>query len=338
MGPHFLAILAKQWIEGDDALLRLAQARFVEASLGGEIYPGTPDQLRHQLNFAPSHRPCTVHLPRNLNLLQADSRRRVMEFAAAAAGRVHGLIVHDHEQFADRPDETISAFRDLDRQLAALPHRPLVFVEYAAGLVPDFFASLFERTVDLTYVSSCIDISHVGIRACQTLYAEKYPGIDVCSLKGAPDLADKLNDIDAVVVAARSVVIELVRRVASLGKPLHFHLHDGHPLSTLSRYGVSDHLSFLQQVPLPVEFHGRRLVGGIFGPAGLRAVMKALHGLAPERVSLMLEIHPQPGRLPLGRHGHLFSHWKDQANAEQMNFWLDVLVQNAVLLRDAYLS
>jgi len=35
--PKLLAMLIKQGIEGDDALLRLAQVRFQEAGLGAEL-------------------------------------------------------------------------------------------------------------------------------------------------------------------------------------------------------------------------------------------------------------------------------------------------------------
>ncbi len=335
--PQVLAILAKQWIEGDDALLRLSRVRLEEAGLGGELYPETPEQLRHQFQFCPAGRPCTVHLPRNLNLLDAEARGRVAQFAAAAAQSVHGLIVHDHGRFAERPDDAVAGFRDLDRRLAAIAGTPLVFVEYAAGLTPDLFASLFERTADLSYVATCIDVSHVGIRACQTAYARRFPGVDVCSLKGSPELRDRFEAIQAVAAEARGVVVELVRRIAVLRKPLHFHLHDGHPLSPLSRYGVSDHLGFLQTVPLPFEYGGRRVVDGIFGPSGLRAIVEAAQsGRSTEPLTFMIEVHPQPGRTPLGRHAHLFSHWKDPANAEQMNYWLDAMLVNAGLVRDAW--
>ena len=102
-----LAMLAKQGIEGDDALLRLAQARLQDAGLGGELYPETPGQLEAFLEFRPQALPCTAHLPRHLNLLHAEARTRIGEFAGRCAGRVAGLIVHDHAQFAGNPTETV---------------------------------------------------------------------------------------------------------------------------------------------------------------------------------------------------------------------------------------
>jgi hypothetical protein len=334
--PKLLAMLIKQGIEGDDALLRLAQVRFQEAGLGAELYPASPEELQLLLAFRPADRPCTVHLPREINLLWPEARDRVMEFAVRAAGWVEGMTVHDHAQFGERPDAAIAALREADRRLAEVRNAPWLFVEYAAGLATDGFASLFERASDLERVSACIDVSHVGIQVCRTAYERALPGVDVCSLKTSPDLPERLGGIQRAVAEARPAVVGLVQRLARLGKPLHFHLHDGHPLSTLSCYGVSDHLSFLQEIRLPFAYQGRYLLGGMFGPAGLHEIVQtALGGLPPERVSFMLEVHPQEGRTPLGVHATLLSHWKDVTNAERMNYWLDMLLLNASLLREA---
>jgi hypothetical protein len=336
--PKLLAMMGRQGIEGDDTLLRLAQARLGEAGLGAELYPNDPGELRHQLRFRPHGRPLTVHLPRDINLLSPEGRGRVRDFAAVAAGHAHGMIVHDHIRMGDRPDDTAAALREADRLLGSFrdPASPLLFVEYAAGLAPDRFAEMFERSADLPLVTACVDVSHVGIRVCQIEFGRRHPGIDVCSLKGSPDLPRHLDAVQEVVAEAPRVTLDLIRRLGRLGKPIHFHLHDGHPLSTLSRYGVSDHLGFLQTIRLPVERDGRRTVGGMYGPAGLRAIVAAAREHLPdERLSLMLEVHPQEGRSPLGPHAGLFSHWRDATNAERMNYWLDLLLSNAALLRDA---
>jgi hypothetical protein len=114
---------------------------------------------------------------------------------------------------------------------------------------------------------------------------------------------------------------------------MHFHLHDGHPLSTFSPYGVSDHLSFLAEIPLRDPYHGRSSLPLMFGPAGLRRIVSAaIRSLARERVSCTLEIHPDFGRLPLGDAAPLFRHWTDTTHAEQMNHWLEVLGRNHRLL------
>jgi hypothetical protein len=335
--PKLLAMLMKQGIEGDDALLRLAQARLRESGLGAELYPGSPDQLQQHLEFRPAGRSCTVHLPRSLNLLQPEARERVMEFVTRAGGQVEGMIVHDHRQFADQPTETVASFRDMDRRLAEIPGAPLLFVEYAAGLPPDVFASLFEQSSDLTRVCACVDISHVGIEVCRTAYGSIFPGVDICGLKAAADLPQRMEAIQRAVAEALPAVVRLVKRLTALRKPLHFHVHDGHPLSTLSRYGVSDHLGFLQEIRLPFAYRGRRLVGGMFGPSGLRAIVRAaVEGLAGQQLSFMIEVHPQEGRTPLAVHAPLFAHWKDPTNAERMNYWLDMLLQNAILVREAF--
>ena len=317
-------------------MLRLAQARFEEAGLGAELYPSTPEQLGQQQPFLPAGRPCTVHLPRGINLLQPEGRDRVLEFAVRCAGRAHGMIVHDQAQFGERPDAAVAALQEVDQRLARMSSAPLLFVEYAAGLPPADFAVLFERTRELAYVSACVDISHVGIQVCRTVYGAAFPGVDICSLRTSPDLPHQLEQVQAAVAQARPAVVGLVQRLARLGKPLHFHLHDGHPFSTLSRYGVADHLSFFQEIRLPFAYQGRQLLGGLFGPAGLREVVRtALRSLPAEQLSFMLEIHPQEGRTPLGVHAPLFAHWKDKTSAERMNYWLDMLLQNAVLLREA---
>ena len=50
-------------------------------------------------------------------------------------------------------------------------------------------------------------------------------------------------------------------------------------------------------------------------------------------MSFSLEIHQGDGRLPLGDAAPLFRHWRDTTNAERMNAWLDVLAENAALVR-----
>jgi len=136
------------------------------------------------------------------------------------------------------------------------------------------------------------------------------------------------------VSAAPATVLDLVEMLGATGKPVHFHLHDAHPLSTFSPFGVSDHLSFLTDIPLRVEYRGRRSVPVMFGPAGLgRVVAKAIEAIG--RVSFALEIHPTAERLSLGDAAPLFGHWQDKTNAEQMNHWLSVLGQNHALLLES---
>ncbi len=336
MAPKLLSIMHVQPpIAGDSALLQLARLRLQEAGLGGELYPGNPEHLDFLLPFR-TVQPCTAHLPRDINLLDKDGQDAVVAFARRAAGKFYGLVVHDHGSFEGRLAEVVTAFGSLDQRLAEIEDAPLVFVEYAIGLELDYFASLFEKTRDLSHVSACIDIGHMGIFTCRKIFAERFSGRDVCRL--SPDAADLPECIEAVQQAVRAtspIVVDLVSRLSALGKPIHFHLHDGHPLSTLSLFGVSDHLGFLQQIQIPFPYQGRQLLDGIYGPDGLsRVIRAAMSGLPADKLSLMLEMHPQPGRTPLDRYSYLFEHWTDKANAEQMNYWLDKLIDNSTLLRN----
>lgn len=336
--PKLLAMLSIQPpIRGDEALLRLAQARLGEAGLGGELYPGSPDHLAMLMAYRPDGQTCTAHLPRDIDLLSEAGQTVIGEYARRAAGVLYAILVHDQKVFETHPDAAVSAFLEAERRLQRIPNAPLLFVEYAAGLPLAFFAELFERTTALEHVCAAIDVSHVAIYCCRQTYAAQHPDNDVCALRpDSPELEDRIEAVQAAVAAANPAVVELVEQLAGLRKPLHLHLHDGHPLSTLSSFGVSDHLSFLQHVRLPFAYQGQHTLAGVFGLSGLRALIRAaLAELTADHLSCMLEIHPQEGRSPLGEHAHLFSHWEDTYFAERMNYWLDRLLDNNVLLRDA---
>ena len=334
--PVLLAMLSIQPpIEGDDALLRLAQSRLGTAGLGGELYPGSPEHLQRLLNYRPHNLTCTAHLPRNINLLQATGRATLMEFVRVAEGKLYGLVLHDQLAFAEHPQETLDAFRETDRLIAEVADSPWIFVEYAAGLEPDFYARLFDESRDLRKLSAAIDVGHVGIHVCRSAYQAQNPGEDVCALRpDSPELPAKIEAVQQATKKALPAVLGLINHLAKLKKPLHFHLHNGHPLSTLSQFGVSDHLSFLQQIDLPFSYQGGNLLKGIFGVSGLRDITRTATNSASPQVTFCLEIHPMEGRTPLGENAPLFSHWRDKSNAERMNYWLDMLVDNAILVRD----
>jgi hypothetical protein len=336
--PKLLAMLSTQPpIEGDDALLRLAQSRLGAAGLGGEFYPGSPEHLQHLFKFRPHNRDCTAHLPRNINLLEETGRATLMEYVRVAAGQLYGLVLHDRREFAEYPQQTLDAFRETDQLLAEVAEAPLVFVEYAAGLEPDFYASLFDESRELRKLSAAIDVGHVGIHVCRSAYQTENPGEDVCALRpDSPELPEKIEAVQRAADTALPAVLKLIRHLTKLDKPLHFHLHDGHPLSTFSRFGVSDHLSFLQQIHLPFSYRGNNLIKGIFGVSGLCDIIHtAITGIDADRLSFMLEMHPRDGRTPLEQHSQLFSHWQDTSHAERMNYWLDTLINNATLVREA---
>jgi hypothetical protein len=182
-----------QWpIEGDAALLRLAQARLDEAGLGGELHPHSVDHLRELLAFRPAA-PSTAHLPRNINVLHAGDREGLTHYARAAAGQLYGILIHDQTDFRHDPARTIEAFRETDGLLAEILEAPLLFIEYAVGIDTAFFARLFEETVELRHVCPAVDISHVGIFLCRAAFAQRFPGEDVCALRpGSPQLPERI--------------------------------------------------------------------------------------------------------------------------------------------------
>jgi hypothetical protein len=318
-------------IEGDDSLLELARLRFRQAGLGAELHAGSPEQLEQGLRFRPGpDAPVVVHLPRKFKLEEEQSRQRIAEFASRFAGRVCGLVMHDHPDLAARPGACLQAAREMEARLQESQAGPMLFIEYAAGLEPGVFARFFEAIRDLPRISACIDTGHVGIRQTRQTWSLAHPGEDVCSLKSQPPgLRQAMPEVEASVQSALPAVLDLIGVLGSLGKAMHFHLHDGHPLSTLSPFGVSDHLSFLTAIPLPFEYHGRRFAPPMFGPSGLRRIVaRARECIAPAPVSFTFEIHPTFERLPLGDAARLFAHWADKTNAEMMNHWLRTLSLN----------
>jgi hypothetical protein len=326
---------------GDDALLQLASLRFKQGGLGSEFYAETPAELEKLLLFRPStDAPAAVHLSRAIDLLDEEGRRTVLNFAAQFACRVSNLVVHDSPEIALRFDDYLGGVRVLNGELQRIKDSPRVYIEYASGLNPEIYIGLFRAIHDLERVSSCIDIGHLGLWRAKTAYAERHPGKNIFSLKRrSPELSALIEDIQVAVHSSIATVIQVIDELAKLQKPLHFHLHDGHPLSTVSPYGISDHLSFMTEIPIPFSFKGRELIRTMFGPSGLcRIVSESLRLLGPERVTFSLEIHPTEGRLPLGEATNLFAHWNDKINAERMNYWLSVLRANHLLLRECMLG
>jgi hypothetical protein len=120
----------------------------------------------------------------------------------------------------------------------------------------------------------------------------------------------------------------MIQALGKTGKPLHFHLHDGHPLIP----GLADHFSFLTRLPVPVMWEGRYSLEPMYGLNGLARVLKTMAESCPSnRISITLEVHQSEGRLPLGNAAELFAHWDDLTNAERMNYWLSVLADNHLI-------
>jgi hypothetical protein len=318
-------------IAGDDALLQLARLRFAQAGLAAEVYADTPDQLERALRFAPPHpRLPLVHLNRNINLLEDTGRAVVAEFARRFAGRVSGLVVHDKAEMATHGRALVAGIEELDTSLGQRPDAPLVFLEYAAGLEPACFVELVEEFAKVERVSCCIDVGHVGIKQAGVSFSRQHADLNLWDLSPDDDrLPDVVGDVQRAVEGALPVVLDMIRAVGPLGKRLHFHLHDGHPIIG----GLSDHFSFLMQVPVPFSHDGRQSLRTMYGPAGLAAIVSTATAAAgPEQLSFTLEIHQVEGRLPLADAAGLFQHWRDTTNAERMNYWLSVLANNGLLV------
>jgi hypothetical protein len=317
-------------VAGDDALLELAGLRFAQTGLAAETYAETPGELEHVLRFVPPHRHLpTVHLNRGLNLLHEQGRATVEEFADRFAGRVGGLVVHDQRDMGDQTDRLLTVLNELNARLCDRPGSPFVFLEYAAHLEPAWFVEVAEKLQDAERVSVCIDIGHLGIWNASARFARSHPGLNLRDLHpGDPRLPELAADVQDAVGSAVSDVIDVIRSIGRLGKRLHFHLHDAHPLIQ----GLADHFSFLIRLPIPFSYQGRRSLSMMYGPGGLAAILSAaIEAGGLQQVSFTLEIHQVEGRLPLADASPLFSNWSDTTNAERMNYWLSVLSDNALL-------
>ncbi len=326
--------LFQQRVAGDSALLRLAGLRFAQAGLAAETYADTPDQLDHVLKYVPPHsRLPTVHLNRGLNMLRDRDRGVVEEFAARFAGRLSGMVVHDKSDMGTQTASLVAALTELDTRLARCRGAPRLFLEYAAGHEPAWFVEVAERLKDVDGVSCCIDVGHVGIRQAGARFEREHQGLRLRDLSPNDGrLPGLVADVQDAVSKVVQDVLDMTRSIGRLGKHLHFHLHDGHPLVG----GLSDHFTFLMRLPVPFEYEGRQSLATMYGPGGLAAIVAAAtEACGLDRLSITLEIHQVEGRLPLGDAAGLFGHWRDTTNAERMNNWLSVLAQNAMLVEQS---
>ncbi len=324
-------------IEGDHHLMELAQRRYSEAKIGAEFYPTSLEDLQASLEFRPlTERRYTLHLPRHLRLTERQGINTIMAFAERARSDAYGLIIHDQWEMATKPQEYVQAIRGINNALLKLEPSPYLFIEYAVGLEVSNYVAVFEAVQECERVSACLDIGHIGIRKAQLLYGQLHPGVDVCQLKPTtPKLPAMMQDVVTVTAMALPTVLQVIQGIGRLDKPLHFHLHDGHPLSTFSIYGVCDHLSFYHEIHLPFAHNGQFTVPLMYGPAGLREIIRtALRVLPSKKLSFMLEIQPQDQHLELGRYAELFKNWQDKRNAEQMNAWLETVLLNLRLLNE----
>jgi hypothetical protein len=332
--PDCVYALFQQRVDGDEALLRLAAFRFAQMGVAAEVYAHTPDQLEHVLRFAPPRpRLPIVHLDRSLNVLHSRDRALVREFADRFAGRIAGVVVHDKREMGAQTDRLLAGMRELNNHICQRPDGPLVFLEYAAGLDRGWFVDVAERLQDAERVSCCIDVGHIGLRQVAARFGDRHPDLDLKKLDRADQrLPDLVADIQDAVATALPHVLDVIHSLGRLGKHVHLHLHDGHPLVP----GLRDHFSFLTRLPIPFSYQGRQSLTMMYGPAGLASIVRtASDACPPQRVSFTAEVHQVEGRLPLADAASLFAHWQDTTNAERMNYWLSVLSENALLMANS---
>ncbi len=325
--------LFQKRFEGDDALLALAQLRFRQAGLGAEYYAETPWELQTLLKFRPSDEaPAIVHLARGMDLFREEDRRKVKDFSERFSGKIYGMVLHDQKEIINRLEDYVSILAGLETEMER--NGCYLFIEYAEGLAPEVFIGLFEMIRELRHVSCCIDAGHLGIHYACSAYAARHQGRDIFSVRpDDPSLSVHIEDIQTSVESALDGVLPVIRKLAGLGKPLHFHLHDGHPLSATSPFGVSDHLGFLERIPIPLKYKGENSLATMFGSSGLSKIVDEALTTGREKVSFTIEVHPTEGRLPLDDAADLFGHWRDKSNAERMNHWLSVIAANAGIVQ-----
>jgi hypothetical protein len=337
--PPLFGIFHRQ-IEGDEALLRLARIEFERAGMGAEIYPESVDEALFLWRFVPrTSERHLVHLPRHWNVLSEVDRQQVVDFASALRGRARGLVLHDDLGWSERQHELRDRLEQMDRELGKTPGAPPVFLEYAAGLELDTFAALIEAVALLPRISACIDTGHVALFSARQRLEHARPGLDALGLEpDHPALAELLPLLDQTAEEVRGDVASLVERLGRIGKPLHFHLHDGHLLSRHSEYfaeyGVRDHVSFRQSIPVPSWVSPSGQLPTLLGETGLRRLLAAAFAHL-ESLSFTLEIHPTRARhrRPLGEHAPLFAEWTNLGRAERMHHWLGVLVEEHAWVR-----
>jgi hypothetical protein len=320
--------------EGDDALLRFTRRRFEQAGLAAEAYGGSFEYLERLLAYAPrGARPPTVHLPRDIDIVRERDRDRVISFVERFGSRVSGFVVHDRKHMPSRVEEVRVAAEKIGQALAGSGDAWL-YLEYASALDVTSFAELAAGFADVDRVSVCLDVGHIGVAAARRRFAELRPGLgfDLGELTpGDARLPDVVQDVQAAVSGGLPAVLELTTAVSRHGKPVHFHLHDGHPVVQ----GLADHFGFTTRVPVPFWHAGRRSLTPLYGPAGLGSIVRTARAATGGECSFTLEIHQVEARLPVGDAADLFSRWADTTNAERTNAWLAVLASDADLVRAA---
>ena len=332
--PDIFGLLSYH-IDGDYALFHLARERYSRAGFGLEVHPGSQEHLQELFKFMPEMKPASVHLPYDA-VLYNDHTDFIAGMVLSGGDKVKTYVLHDTMEYLNDAAKGIELLKKLDSLLAGTSHGR-VCLEYAAGLPFDLFLEIINEISCLDNIGVCIDIGHVGIGAVKQDYQLKFPGQDVCSIKPSTSLSKEIYaEIASSVIAGRNKALEYIEELCRCGVYTHFHLHDGHPLSTFSPYSVCDHLPFYWEIPTMIPEIGS--VGGMYGVSGLEEILRiAKNNLDVQMSSFTLEVHPQAGKSRIDEEFlAYFSDWNDLTNAQWMNYWIDIVIQNCLLVKNIW--
>ncbi|MBF0432535.1 MAG: hypothetical protein HQK83_14720 [Fibrobacteria bacterium] len=329
MTPKILGLFQLH-IAGDNSLFDLAARYFDSCGMGYEIHAYNLEELEAQLQFTPSQElPVVLHLPRDLSVKDARLCSLIKELRQCKRD-IYGFVLHDESMLTQHPKQYEQAVRKLAKAALNGIHPPYLFIEYAVMHEFDDFHRFFMNIKDLPQVNVCLDIGHIGMKIFGEIYKKK--GEYIWPFSATLDDPLLPGAMDSIQTSLRNITNQLcafISQFSQTEKPVHFHLHDGHPLSRFSPYGVKDHLGFTQSIPLPFEYKGHNTVETMYGPKGLAQILSAaMKAITPDKLSLTLEIHPTGHKKPLGDFVELFRHWTQKDNAEKMNYWLYSLEQN----------
>ena len=239
-------------------------------------------------------------------------------------------------QFGERPDAAIAALREADRRLAEVRNAP----GSSSNMPPAWRRMASPRYLKgraIWNASRRALTSHTsGFRSAGRPTKRALPGVDVCSLKTSPDLPERLGGHPASRgrgparrgrigaaprTAGETAALSSARRPPAFDPKL------------LRRFGPPQ---LPAGDPAPLRLPGPVPAGGHVRAGRVARNRPDRPRWAPPRAGILhAGSTPQEGRTPLGVHAALLSHWKDVTNAERMNYWLDMLLLNASLLREA---
>jgi len=176
--PEAVHALFQQRITGGRRAAETRGIRFAQIGAAAEVHADVPDQLEYVLGYVPAHaRLPVVHLNRGVNVLHERGRSAVSDFADRFAGRVAGVVVHDHHEIEAHTDRLLAGMRALNSRLRERSDDPVVFLEYAAGLDLGWFVEVAEQVQDAERVSCCIDVGHAGIKQASARFWLRHPGL-----------------------------------------------------------------------------------------------------------------------------------------------------------------